>query len=101
MAERQNCAVLGIVHLNKTQGLAPLARAGGSGASATQHALCCSIAIPTTQTARWGPRRVLAHIKCNVGPEAASLLYALEEVVLPASGGQPEVETSRLKLLGE
>jgi hypothetical protein len=48
-----------------------------------------------------GHRRVLAHIKCNVGPEMPSLLYEIEPIVLPEKDGEPQVETSRLKLLGE
>ena len=48
-----------------------------------------------------GSRRVLAHIKCNVGPEMPSLLYEIEPVLLAEQGDQPRVETSRFVLLGE
>jgi hypothetical protein len=44
---------------------------------------------------------VLAHVKCNVAPLAPSLLYKVEPILLPAEESQPEVETSRLELLGE
>jgi hypothetical protein len=44
---------------------------------------------------------VLAHVKSNDGPEMPSLLYEIEPILLPASGEEPEVETSRLALLGE
>jgi hypothetical protein len=102
LAERQACAILGIVHLNKTQGLAPLARVGGSGAfgNAARSVLLLD-RDPDDPEGEMGRRRVLAHIKCNVGPEAASLLYTVKPIVLPAVDEQPEVETSRLELLGE
>jgi hypothetical protein len=48
-----------------------------------------------------GKRRVLAHIKCNVSPLAPSLVYAVEPIALPATESDPEVETSRLELIGE
>jgi hypothetical protein len=44
---------------------------------------------------------VLAHIKCNVGPEMPSLLYEIEPILLPEKDDQTRVETSRLQLLGE
>jgi hypothetical protein len=102
LAERQDCAVLGIVHLNKTQGLAPLARVGGSGAfgNAARSVLLLD-RDPDDPDGEMGARRVLAHIKCNVGPTAGSLLYRVEPLLLPAVDGQPEVSTSRLELLGE
>jgi hypothetical protein len=102
LAERQDCAVLGIVHLNKTQGLAPLARVGGSGAfgNAARSVLLLD-RDPDDPDGEMGARRVLAHIKCNVGPTAGSLLHRVEPLLLPAVDGQPEVSTSRLELLGE
>jgi hypothetical protein len=48
-----------------------------------------------------GNRRVLAHIKCNVGRLMASLLYEIRPILLPAVDGMPELETSRLELVGE
>jgi hypothetical protein len=44
---------------------------------------------------------VLAHIKCNVGPHSASLIYQVRPIVLPHVGEMPEMETSRLELVGE
>lgn len=102
LAEECNCAVVALMHLNKAQGLAPLARLSGSGAFGN---LARSVLLldhdPDDPDGEEGTRRVLAHVKSNVSPLASSLLYEVEPILLPAANGQPEVETSRLKLLGE
>lgn len=102
LARTQRCAVVVLIHLNKAQGLAPLARLAGSGGfgNAARSVLLLD-RDPDDPAGEDGRRRVLAHIKCNVAEEAPSLLYEVEPIVLPASAGQSEVETSRLKLIGE
>jgi hypothetical protein len=90
------------MHLNKAQGLAPLQRLSGSGAFG---ALARSVLLfdrdPDDPDGEMGSQRVLAHIKCNVGPEMPSLLYRIEPTLLPATAEEPEVETSRLELIGD
>jgi predicted ATP-dependent serine protease len=100
LAKTQGCAVVALIHLNKAQGLAPLARLTGSGAfgNAARSVLLLERDPDDDENGR---RRVLAHIKCNVGPEMPSLLYEIEPILLPENDGQPRVETSRLQLLGE
>jgi hypothetical protein len=103
LADEQRCAVVAVMHLNKAQGLAPLARLSGSGAFGN---LARSVLLldrdPDDPGGEEGNRRVLAHVKCNVAPLAPSLLYEIEPILLPAQdNNQPEVDTSRLKLLGE
>jgi hypothetical protein len=102
LAEEHGCAVVAVMHLNKSQGLAPLARLSGSGAFGN---LARSVLLldrdPDDPDNEQGMRRVLAHTKANVAREAPSLLYEIEPILLPASDEQPEVETSRLRLLGE
>ena len=44
---------------------------------------------------------MLAHVKSNDGPEMPSLLYEIEPIQLPASDNGPDLQTSRLELLGE
>jgi hypothetical protein len=102
LAEARNCAVLALLHLNKATGLAPLMRLGGSGAfgNAARSVLLLD-RDPDDPEGEEGNRRVLAHIKCNVAPLAPSLVYAVEPVFLPATDSNPEVETSRLKLIGD
>jgi hypothetical protein len=101
LATTTDCAIVAILHLNKTQGLTPLARVGGSGAfgNAARSVLLLD-RDPDEPDGDGGTRRVLAHIKCNVAPLAPSLLYQVAPIVLPAEGTTPMVETSRLELLG-
>jgi hypothetical protein len=100
LAQAQRCAVVTLIHLNKAQGLAPLARLSGSGGfgNAARSVLLLDRDPDDEDNGR---RRVLAHIKCNVGPEMPSLLYEIEPVVLMKQDGEPMVETSKLTLLGE
>lgn len=102
LAEACGCAVVALMHLNKALGLAPLARLSGSGAFGN---LARSVLLldhdPDDPDGEEGARRVLAHVKCNVAPLAPSLLYEVEPILLPAEDDQPEVDTSRLTLLGE
>jgi len=100
LARERGCAIVTLIHLNKAQGLAPLARLSGSGAfgNAARSVLLLDRDPDDEED---GQRRVLAHIKNNVGPEMPSLLYEVEGIVLPEHDGQPRVETSRVKLLGE
>ena len=102
LAESQACAVVALLHLNKSLGLAPLMRLSGSGAfgNAARSVLLLD-RDPGDPDGEEGNQRVLAHIKCNVAPLAPSLLYKVSPIVLPATETDPEVETSRLDLLGE
>jgi putative DNA primase/helicase len=102
LAEARNCAVLALLHLNKATGLAPLMRLGGSGAfgNAARSVLLLD-RDPDDPDGEEGNQRVLAHIKCNVAPLAPSLVYGVRSILLPATESDPEVETSRLELIGE
>jgi hypothetical protein len=102
LAEAQGCAVVALLHLNKTQGLAPMMRLSGSGAfgNAARSVLLLD-RDPGDPDGDEGNQRVLAHIKCNVAPLAPSLLYRVAPILLPDTDTDPEVETSRLELLGE
>ena len=99
LASETKCAVVAILHLNKAQGLAPLARLGGS--IAFGNAARSVLLLDREPVDDTGTRRVLAHIKCNVGPQAPSLLYRVAPIVLEPKGNAPMVTTSRLELLGE
>lgn len=102
LAKNTACAVVVVLHLNKSTGLAPLMRLGASVAfgNAARSVLLLD-RDPDDPDGERGHRRVLAHIKCNVAPLAPSLLYQVAPIVLPAEDGAPMVETSRLELLGE
>jgi hypothetical protein len=102
LAEARGCAVIAVMHLNKATGLAPLARLGGSSAFGNfARSVLLLDRDPDDPDGEEGNQRVLAHVKCNVAALAPSLLYKVGPILLPAQGGQPEVETSRLELLGE
>jgi len=102
LAQELDCAVIACIHLNKAHGMQPLQRLSGSGAfgNAARSVLLLD-RDPDDPDGEQGRRRVLAHVKSNDGPEMPSLLYEIEPIVLPANADEPEVETSRLALLGE
>lgn len=97
LAERRECAVLVLAHLNKSMSSDWLRRVGGSvGISGAARSVLLLARDPDDADAEQGRRRVLAHVKCNVGPESDSLLYEIEPVLIPANGTEPEVETARI-----
>jgi AAA domain len=102
LAQELDCAVLALIHFNKAHGLQPLQRLSGSGAfgNAARSVLLLD-RDPDDPDGEQGRRRVLAHVKSNDGPEMPSLLYEIAPILLPATGVDPEVETSRLELIGE
>jgi hypothetical protein len=102
IADEHGCAIVALVHLNKAQGLAPLQRLGGSVAfGAFARSVLLLDRDPDDPDGDEGHQRVLAHIKCNVGPLAPSLLFRVAPILLPAADGNPETETSRLDPIGE
>jgi hypothetical protein len=97
LAERQRCAVVVVVHLNKALSSEPLRRIGGSvGIPAAARSVLLLARDPDDDG-----RRVLAHVKCNLATLAPSLLDELEPVLLPVMNGEPDVETVRLVEKGE
>ena len=102
LAHSTGAAALAVLHLNKGTGSDPMRRIGGSVAfSAAPRSVLLFARDPDDPEGEQGRRRVLAHHKCNVAPEAPSLLYEFEPILIPAVGDEPEVETARLALLGE
>jgi hypothetical protein len=100
LAERQGCAVVGVMHLNKSLSSDPFMRLGGSvGFGGAARSVLVLGRDPDDDDN--GSRRVLAATKNNYGPLAPSLLYEVEQVLIPAFDDEPEVETSRLRLIGE
>jgi hypothetical protein len=102
LARTNHCAVVASIHLNKTHGLKPLQRLSGSGGfgNAARSVLLLDH-DPDDPAGEDGNRRVLAHIKCNIGPVAPSLLYQVQPILLPRVDEMPEMETSRLAVVGE
>ena len=97
LAERQGCAALVLAHLNKSASSDWLRRVGGSvGITGAARSVLLMARDPDDSDGEKGRRRVLAHAKCNVGPEMPSLLYEIEPMLMPATDEDPEVETARI-----
>jgi hypothetical protein len=102
LAKDLGCAVVALLHLNKNVGNDPLQRIGGStGIPAAARSALLLARDPDDPDGDLGRRRILAHTKCNVGPEARSLLYEIEPILIPAADDEPSVETARIEERGE
>jgi AAA domain len=101
LAERQNCAVLPLAHLNKSMSTDWLRRIGGSiGITGAARSVLLLGRDPDDPEGEKGCRRVLAHVKSNLAPLAPSLLCEIQPVLIRASGDEPEVETAKMVELG-
>jgi hypothetical protein len=102
MAAKYDCAVVASLHLNKSNGLKPLQRLCGSGGfgNAARSVLLLDH-DPDDPDGEDGSRRVLAQIKTNISRTAPSQILEIQPILLPAIDGMPEVETSRLELVGD
>jgi hypothetical protein len=98
MARRTGCAVLGVMHLRKSNvGGEAIHQVGGSIAfPAEARSVLVLTRDPDDPDGDRGPQRVLAHAKCNVAPLARSLRYDVEPVTLPSG-----ISTSRMVRIGE
>ena len=101
-AERQGCAVVIVMHMNKSNGVQAIYRAGGSiGFMGAARSSLLLARDPDDPDGEAGCRRALSHVKSNLSAEAPTLIYDVEPILLPARGLEPESETSRLTLIGE
>jgi hypothetical protein len=95
-AERR-CAAVVVAHLNKAKGGNALHRTGGSiGIPAAVRSALLLARDPEHPDPERGSRRVLAHVKCNVGVQAESLRCEIEPVLL-ADGHE---EAPRFSIVG-
>jgi hypothetical protein len=102
MAERTRCAVLPIGHVNKNSGLTdPLLRSGGSiGLPGAVRSMLLMANDPDDPDGPDGLMRVLAHVKCNVGPkQLPHLTYTIERLEVDLD--DERIDTARLKHTGE
>jgi hypothetical protein len=98
MAAERACAVIVVAHLNKATANEPLYRAGGSvGIPAAARSVLLMARDPDDSDGERGSRRIVAHVKCNVAPEAESLSCAVEPILLD---GDERSETARLTITG-
>jgi hypothetical protein len=102
IASEHGCAIVAAHHLNKSAGTDPLARASASVAFTAQaRSVLLWARDPDDENGERGNRRALASVKSNLARLAPTQLWQVEPIVLPAAGAAPEVETSRVALIGE
>jgi hypothetical protein len=102
LAQRQDCAVLAVVHLNKAFSTDALKRIGGSvGIGAAARSVLLLARDPEDPDGDSGSQRVLAHVKSNLSELASSLSYVIDPVLIPALNGFPEVRTAKIAGTGE
>jgi hypothetical protein len=100
MAERLNCALLFVAHLNKAAGGDALYRIGGSiGLVGGVRSVLLFTADPDDPGGDEGSQRCLGHIKSNWGRKAPTAVYKHVPVELEVDGRK--IETHRLDFVGE
>jgi hypothetical protein len=98
MAERLDCAVVGIMHLNRRESHEVLTRISGSGGFGN---LARSVLIVSRdpKLPADDPARFLAHGKSNLGALAATVSWRIESDEVPFEGGT--ISTARVVWNGE
>jgi hypothetical protein len=101
LAKETGAAILIVAHLNKGQSDDPLQRLGGSiGIAAAARSVLLLTRDPDDPDGEQGARRVLAHVKSNLGPLATSLRYEIEPATVDY-GFAERLETARMIECGE
>ena len=102
IAEQHECAVVGVYHINKIASSDPFLRVGGSvGFQGAARSVLLFARDPDDPEGEGGSRRVLAVVKSNYAKPAPSVLFEVAPILIPASDGGPDIETSRLNEIGE
>jgi hypothetical protein len=101
LAKVTGAAILIIAHLNKGQSEDPLQRLGGSiGIPAAARSVLLLTRDPDDPDGEQGRRRVLAHVKSNLGPLAPSIRYEIQAATVEDGLGK-KLETARMLEQGE
>lgn len=99
VARDRHAAILAVAHLNKGDADKLLQRVGGSGGfGAVVRSVIAFGRDPSDPDPR-GPRRIIAHAKCNVAAEAGPLAAVIEPATIQLEDGQT-LPTSRLVITG-
>jgi hypothetical protein len=102
LANEHGAAIIAAHHLNKSSSTDALARASASVAFTAQaRSVLLWARDPDDEDGERGQRRALAHVKSNLSPLTPTQTWTVEPIVLPATGTNPEVETSRVRHTGE
>lgn len=100
LASELDLAVIGVMHLNKSESTDALKRLNGSvGFGAFARSVLLFGPDPEDENGETGRARIVAHAKCNVAPKAPSLSLRVESRTVAASG--QTLSTSGVVLLGE
>jgi hypothetical protein len=100
IAEEHRLAIVAVIHLNKGDTTDVLARVSGSvGFTAAARSVLVFGRDPEDPEGETGSRRVIAHAKCNVGPQAPSLRAQIVGSLIDTVAGP--IHTSRLRFHGE
>jgi putative DNA primase/helicase len=101
IARTYGCAILAIVHLNKSPSTDALLRHEASAAfTQVMRGTMLLGRDPDDPGGDNGSQRVLATTSSNLGPEAPSLLYAIEPSTVTGDTGE-SIDTARITLIGE
>jgi archaellum biogenesis ATPase FlaH len=93
VAQKHGAAIVVVMHLNKNIEADALNRLSGSiGFGGAARSVLLFAADPDDPDGEAGNRRILAHVKCNVGAKQPSISYRIEPRTLSTSNG--EVHTS-------
>ena len=78
IANERSAAVIVVMHLNKNSEADALSRLSGSiGFGGAARSVLLFAADPDDPEGENGNRRILAHVKCNVGPRQPSIAYRI------------------------
>lgn len=101
MAAQHGLALISVMHLNKGESQDALTRVGGSvGFTAAARSVVLFARDPDDPDGENGTRRIIAHVKCNVGPLAPSIHAKIEADEIPGEGDEM-IPTSRLVIGAE
>jgi len=88
IANERRAAVVVVMHLNKNAEADALSRLSGSiGFGGAARSVLLFAADPDDPEGEQGNRRILAHVKCNVGPRQPSIAYRIEPRTLTTANG--------------
>jgi AAA domain len=101
LAKETGAAILVVAHLNKGQSEDPLQRLGGSiGIPAAARSVLLLTRDPDDPEGDQGSRRVLAHVRSNLGPVAKGVRFEIEAATVGHDRGE-KLETARMLDRGE
>ncbi len=101
IARSYGCAILAIIHLNKSSSTDAFLRHEASAAfTQVMRASMLLDRNPDDPEKEKDHQRVLANTSSNLGPEPASLLYEIESLTVPVDNGET-TDTARIIPIGE